>query len=358
MSAYPGTEGEFRTSRESLQALVEAIFHRCGMPADHARRLAETLVAADLRGCHSHGVLRVPDYVRKLTVEGVDPRGEPRVVSERPGAIVVDGGNSMGQIGSVFAMRRAIEKAREQNVVAAAVRGSNHCGAMAYYAMMALAEGMIGIAATNALPTMAPWGGRDRLVGINPLAVAIPAGRNRPIVYDAAFSACSHGKIRIYHQKGLPLPEGWALDAEGRPTTDAAAALEGLLRPIGGYKGYSLALIFGILSAGLSGAAYGTRLGNMNDGPRPGVDGHFYMALNVGAFIDPAEFGRQVDEAIDEIRASRTAPGFDRIYLPGEIEAETEERYLREGIPLNEATLADLGATARSLGIATDLKTP
>jgi LDH2 family malate/lactate/ureidoglycolate dehydrogenase len=217
--------------------------------------------------------------------------------------------------------------------------------------MMALPHDMIGLATTNALPTMAPWGGTDKIVGINPLAVAIPADKEDPIVIDAAFSASSHGKIRVFHQKGLAIPEGWALDAEGRPTSDAAAAIDGLLRPIGDYKGVGLAVVMGVLSAALSGACYGTDLGTMTDGPQPGRDGQFLMALNVAAFIDVAEFKYQVDRIVRQIRASRLAPGFDQVFSPGELEAVTERRYRIEGIPLNPNTVDDLIACATSLGV-------
>jgi L-2-hydroxycarboxylate dehydrogenase (NAD+) len=307
MAAYPGTEAEPRVPVDALLAICREIFQVCGMNREDAGLLAETLVVADLRGVHSHGALRVPDYVSKLLDKGVDPQGQPRIVSETAGAIVVDGGNSMGQIGSAFAMRAAIAKAKETAVAIAAVRGSNHCGAMAYYAMLALPEDMIGIAATNALPTMAPWGGIDKILGINPLAVAIPADVEPPIVFDAAFSASSHGKIRIYHQKGLPIPEGWAFDAAGRPTTDAGAALDGLLQPIGGYKGTGLAIVAGVLATLLGGASFGTELGNMVNGPKPGADGQFFLALNVQAFVEPEIFKRRVDAVVRQIRASQPA---------------------------------------------------
>ncbi|MGH9839707.1 MAG: Ldh family oxidoreductase [Blastocatellia bacterium] len=350
MAGYPGIEQERRVSAEALQALVRDIFLRCGMSREDAALLAETLVAADLRGVHSHGVLRVPDYIHKLTAGGVDPRGQPRVVKNSPAAIVVDGGNSMGQIGSAFAMRQVIERARAANLAAAAVRGSNHCGALAYFAMLALPENMIGVATTNALPTMAPWGGADKILGINPLAIAIPAGEEDRVVLDIAFSASSHGKLRVYHQKNHPIPPDWAFDADGRPTTDAGAALDGLLQPIGGYKGTGLALVMGVLSTLLSGASYGTELGNMIDGPRAGADGHFFLALNVAAFEEVGRFKRRMDEVIRQIREGRRAPGVDRIYAPGGLEAENERRYRREGIPLNAATLEDIRRTALHLG--------
>ncbi|MGH7265340.1 MAG: Ldh family oxidoreductase [Candidatus Rokuibacteriota bacterium] len=356
MVQFPECVVERRVPVEALRATVSTIFERCGMSPEDAGMLAETLVGADLRGVHSHGVMRVPDYVHKLRRGGVDPRGRPRVVRESAGTLVVDGGNSMGQIGAHFAMRRAIERARTTNVSAAAVRGSNHCGAMAYFAMLALPEDMIGVATTNALPTMAPWGGVDRILGINPLAVAIPAAEERPVVFDGAFSHSARGKIQVYEQKGRPIPEGWAFDAEGRPTTDPRAALDGLLQPIGGYKGIGLALVFGVLATVLSGASYGTELGDLGAGPKPGEDGHFFLALRVGAFEEPARFKRRVDGIVREIRQGRRAPGVERLYLPGELEAEAERRYRREGIPLNEVTVAGIASVAAELGVSADFR--
>jgi L-2-hydroxycarboxylate dehydrogenase (NAD+) len=351
MSHYPGTERERRIPWKALQLTVSGIFQACKMSGGDAELLAETLVQADLRGCHSHGTLRVPEYVFKLKEAGVDPAGKPLVVRDAKTALVVDGNNSMGQIGSCFAMREAICRAREYSLALAAVRGSNHCGAMAYYAMLALPEDMIGIAATNALPTMAPWGGLEKILGINPLAIAIPAGEEDAIVLDAAFSGSSHGKIRVYHQKGESIPPDWAFDADGRPTTDPAEAINGLLQPIGGYKGTGLALMMGILSTLLSGASYGTELGNMVDGPQPGHDGHFYLAVKVSAFVDLSEFKSRVDGIIRQIRNGRKAPKTDRIYAPGGLEAETERHYRQEGIPLNEATLEGISRSAEELGV-------
>lgn len=248
-------------------------------------------------------------------------------------------------------MQLAIERARQTGIAAVAVRGSNHCGAMAYFAMQALRHDMIGWATTNALPTMAPWGGAERLLGINPLGIAIPAGEERPIVYDAAFSGSAHGKIRLYQQKGLTLPEGWALDRDGHPTVDPARAIDGLLLPIGGFKGTGLAMIMGILSSMLSGAAYGTELGDMERGPTPGLDGHFFMAIEIAAFEDVSRFKARVDAAIRQIRGARLAPGFTAAYAPGALEAIAAERNRRDGIPLNAVTWADLERTARELGV-------
>ena len=351
MSSYPRGKDDKLVKADDLDSMVTAIFQACGMNDVDAKLLSDSLVVADLRGCHSHGVLRVPDYVKKLREEGVDPQAAPRVIRDQTAAIVIDGNNAMGQINCAFAMRRAMERARDLGVAVAAVKGSNHCGAMAYFAMLPLKSDMIGIAATNALPTMAPWGGCERIVGINPLGVAIPAGAEHPLVFDAAFSGSSHGKIRVYHQKGLDIPDGWAFDKNGLPTTDAAAAIEGLLQPIGGYKGIGLAIVVGVLSSMLSGASYGKELGNMVDGPKAGEDGHFLMAISIAAFQEVDEFKQRIDDVIRQIRQSERATKDHVIYAPGGLEAETEARHQRAGIPLNRITVDGLLTSARDCGV-------
>lgn len=353
MAKYPGSEGERRTRADSLRDGVAAIFRACGMPEASAWTLADSLVEADLQGIHSHGVLRVPDYVGKLTREGVDPRGAPRLVSERGAALVVDGDNAMGQVAGVFAMEAAIERARTLGMAMAAVRGSNHCGTLEYYTRKAAKAGMVGLAGTNALPTMAPWGGLDKIVGLNPLSVAMPTASGSPFVLDVALGATAHGKIRVYAQKGESIPEGWAFDADGQPTTDAKAALDGLIQPIGAFKGLGLAMAVGMLSTLLSGAAYGTELGNMVDGPRPGHDGQFYIALNIEAFTDLDTFSARVDAALSEIRGSRRAAGVSQIYAPGDLEAEIRASYEAEGIPLNDECRGGLRSACTALGVET-----
>ena len=168
---------------------------------------------------------------------------------------------------------------------------------------------------------------------------------------DTAFSGSSHGKIRVFHQKGATIPSNWAFDADGKPTTDPAKAIEGLLQPIGEYKGVGLAIAMGVLSAMISGASYGTELGNMVDGAKPGRDGHFFLALKLAAFEEPARFKRRVDGLIQEVQTSRRGEGMDRLYAPGQLEATTAESYQRDGVPLNESTRAGLADVARELGV-------
>jgi LDH2 family malate/lactate/ureidoglycolate dehydrogenase len=350
MAIYPRGKGDRLVAPADLESVVTAIFAGCGMSAADAALLAGSLVASDRRGILSHGVLRVPDYVKKLTVDGVDPRGRPIVASDRGAAIVIDGNNSMGQIGGTFAMAKAIERAGEIGVAFAAVRGSNHCGAMDWYTVMATRKDMIGIAGTNAIPTMAPWGGVDKIVGINPLSIAFPAARSAPFVLDFAFGATAHGKIRVYAQKGSPIPEGWAFDPDGNPTTDAVAALSGLIQPIGQHKGVGLGMAVGMLSSLLAGAAYGTESGKMETGAVVGEDGHFFMAINIAFFEDPNRFKSRVDAVIAQVHESGRRTGIDRLYVPGEIEADLEAA-ARDGIFLPGTTVDDVAAAARSLGV-------
>jgi LDH2 family malate/lactate/ureidoglycolate dehydrogenase len=351
MAEYPDAEKERRIMPSELQAAVTAIFQACGMSGNDASLLARALTVADQRGIHSHGTLRVPEYVNKLTIGGVDPRGRPSIISNNGAALIVDAHNAMGQIAADFAMKTAIHTARTTHVAIAAVRNSNHCGAMDNWAAMALPHDMIGIAATNALPTMAPWGGIDKIIGINPLAIAIPGGQEAPIVLDIAFGATAHGKIRVYHQKRHPIPEGWAFDANGTPTTDATAAMEGLIQPIGGHKGVGLGIVIGILSTLLSGASYGTELGNMVDGPKPGKDGHLFAAVDIAAFQPIEVFKERVDVISRQIQSSRRRPDIDRLYPPGLLEAEFERKYAVDGIPLNDETIAGIRAAALRVGI-------
>ena len=350
MARYPGSEDEQRIDEAVLSQVVADMFSACGMSAQDAWLVADSLMHADLRGIHSHGVMRVPVYVEKLLAEGVDPRGQPRIEREQGAALVIDGANAMGQVAVTFAMRAAIERAQRSGVCTAAIGNSNHCGAMDYYALMASDADMIGLATTNALPTMAPFGGADRILGINPIGIAVPAGAHPAVVLDTSFGATARGRIEVYQQKGLALPEGWAMDADGRPTTDPAVALGGLIAPAGAHKGSGLAVMTGLLSTVLTDAAYGTRLGTVEAGPRPGADGQFVMVINPAAFDTVDAVKARTDGVVDEILRSRRAPGFDEVLPPGRLESNLMEEFAEDGIPLNQETIDNIKAAAGRLG--------
>lgn len=351
MADYPTIKTDQRVNADVLTTLTAAIFYACGMSNDHADMLARSLVHADLRGVHSHGTIRIPDYVGKLTHGGVDPRAQPKQVSAKAGAIVVDGNNSMGQIGASYAMDLAIEAVRQNGIALAALRGSNHCGALDWYTLRAAEAGMVGIAASNALPTMAPVGGLDKIVGMNPVSIGFPAGDEPPVVLDLAFGATAHGKIRVYHQKGLSIPDGWAFDAQGNPTNDASIALDGLIQPVGGHKGIALAMLVGMLSTLLSGAHYGTGLGNMIDGPVAGNDGQLFIAIDVQAFRPLKDFGIDVDAIVAELHGSTRKDAATPLLVPGEMERQFEKDYAENGIVLARQTVIDIIDAAKSLSL-------
>jgi LDH2 family malate/lactate/ureidoglycolate dehydrogenase len=333
-----------------LRDLLFRLFSAAGLSDDHAAIMGDTLVTADLRGVFTHGSDFAPLYLERLA-NGVDPHGEPRVVRDSGSGILVDAGNCLGHIAAVYSMRLALDRAAETTVAAVAVRGSNHCGLMAYYPMMALERDMIGIATTNAMADMPPWGGVQPLLGSCPLAAAVPAGKVRPLVLDVAFQASNPLKVRMKQELGQRLPDDWAVDARGNPTTDPERALAGWGAPVGRYRGVGLAIIFGALGALLPGASFGWQLGTQATGPSPGADGHFFLAINIAGFDDVEAFKARVDAVVEGLKASPRAAGVDEILMPGERASETAKRYRRDGIPLRASTCAKLIAAAERLGV-------
>jgi LDH2 family malate/lactate/ureidoglycolate dehydrogenase len=342
--------GELRVGHAELMRLVAALLQRLGSRPQQAAVIAEAIVSADARGYPSHGVALMP-YYRQLVESGLDPAGEPETVDEYQAVAVVDGHNGFGHLAATHAMRVAIERAREYGIAAVAVRGSNHCGAMSVYSSLASAEHMVGIAMTNAMPTMAPWGGRERLLGINPVAISIPA-HGTSFTLDVSFAVAARAKVVLRAQQGETLPEGWALDSEGAPTTDATKALAGLLKPIGDYKGTGMALAVGLLTTALSGAAFGSRLGSLEAGPVPGADGQLMIAIEVAAFVERDEFEKRVQEVLSELRESQPARGHDRVRLPGERSAQHEQLVAATGIPLAPASIEALRRLAEELSVS------
>ena len=349
MALYPPGPSEPKIPEDVLRRALEAIFGAAGMASEGAYLVADSIVYADKRGNHSHGALHVPDYVQKLVRGGVNPRAEPRLDGSSGPVLRVDAENAMGQVAMTFAIKHAIDRARDVGLAFAAVGGSNHCGALNYFSAMAAREGMIGICGTNAIPTMAPKGGLDRIVGLNPISIAIPGGRSN-FMLDTTFGEAAYGKIRVYAQKGHKIPEGWVLDSDGQPITDPKAAFAGLIRPIGGHKGVGLGMAIGMLSSLLSGAAYGTELGDLARGAKPGRDGHFCVAIHIAAF-QPLELVRsRVDRILEEIRSGRRMAGVDRLYAPGDLGEALGRDYSINGIPLNRETLAGLQSAAEMAG--------
>jgi LDH2 family malate/lactate/ureidoglycolate dehydrogenase len=343
--------GVVRVPAGRLRAFCEAALKKAGLTEEDARLVADTLVEADLRGVRSHGLILLVRYCRGLLKGYVNPRPRVRVERRVGATALMDGDNGLGQIPSV----RAMELAETYGVGTVVVYNSNHFGAAAYYALKAVPRRMIGFAATNAPPVMPLFGGRDAVIGNNPLCWAIPAKEEPPLVLDMACSASSRGKIRVKAQRGEPIPLGWALDAEGRPTTDPLAALAGVMLPVGGYKGAGLAVVIEALAGGLSGAKFGfeieTRTVRAGDPQESWQVGHLFQPVKVEAFLPFEEFGSRVDRLIWFLRSGRPAPGSERVYLPGEPEHIARADALANGIPFEAADLYWAQVVAEDLGI-------
>lgn len=337
----------------SLETLCSQILTAAGVyPAD-AACVANNLVGANLRGIDSHGVIRMTSYVDEFLKGQITPRTEPVVIAETPATAVVDAQNGWGAPASRFAMALAIKKAGEVGMAGVGVRRSNHFGFAAYYGMMALQHDMIGAAFTNAKKNMVPTGSTESYFGTNPICICVPAKSERPLVYDGATTVVAQGKVQVANKKHLPIPPNWALDREGRPTTDAAAALAGArLMPLGGYKGYDLALAVDVLSGVLPGAAFGASVHVLSLWGNGANVGHFFSAIDVRAFGDVGDFKDKIDAMIREIHELPRAEGVERIYVPGEIEFDVEDERRRDGIPVVEDVEKDLKALADRFGVA------
>jgi LDH2 family malate/lactate/ureidoglycolate dehydrogenase len=335
----------------SLRGFATAAFEAVGVPPADAALTADTLVEADLRGVHSHGTWWLTTYTRRLRQGGLNPRPNLCVLRETPAMALLDADDALGQVASAAAMRLALEKGAASGVGAVGVRNSNHFGAAAYYAMLALPQHQIGFATTDAEATMGPAGGAKLTVGNNPLAFAVPTGSDFPLVLDMAQSVVAWGKIFLAAQRGERIPPGWALDAAGRPTEDPQAAMDGLLLPVGGHKGYGLALMLEVLAGVLTGGAFGLGMPPMADASASQGHGHFFLAVDIAHFLPLDEFYARMGTLIAEQRSAPPAPGVDRTYLPGEIEHLKREARLREGLPLEPYVVASLHSLAEELGI-------
>lgn len=340
-------------SPTALHSFCQACFQKLGLPASDAALTADNLLFANLRGLDSHGVLRLKIYADRLRCGGVRPDAVPRLVAETESTALLDAQDGVGQVAATQAMRLAMAKAEKTGAGAVGVRNSNHFGAAAFYAMMALERNLVGLAASNASPSMAPTGGREARLGNNPFALAVPTRERPPLVLDMATGAVAWGKIFVARQEGKPIPSSWALDASGLPTEDPEKAMQGgLIQPLGGYKGYGLSLLVDVLTGILTGSAFSIHVRSMYREPdRPTRCGHFLAALRIDAFAPSQEFGRQVDEILELMHSCPPAPGVDRIYVPGQIEEETQRQRRQQGIPISPALREELEELARELEI-------
>jgi L-2-hydroxycarboxylate dehydrogenase (NAD+) len=342
-----------RVSADRLRTFISQVFEKVGLPASDARIVAELIAEADLRGTDTHGVFRLPLYVRRIKAGGINLRPNIRIVAERASTALVDGDNAMGHLVMHFAAQVAIDKARQTGVGWVGARMSNHAGPAALYVMMPLAHDMVGlyfaVGSNNHLP---PTGSAEALLGTNPIAVAIPADQEPAIVMDMAPTVAAFGKVRLKAAQGEPMPVGWMIDRAGDPLTDAKRASEGFLLPIGDYKGYALSLIIGLLAGTLNQAAFGRGIVDFIKHPDAATNtGQSILAVRVDAFCPVEVFKRNVDLAVRTIRESRRLPGVERVWLPGEQSHNKRIERLAQGIPIPSTLQKSLDELASELNI-------
>ncbi len=351
---------------ETLERFMVDVFVGLGVPAEDAAICAEVLIASDLRGIESHGVGRLKMYYDRIRAGIQQPVTRFQVVKETPTTAVVDGGHGMGHVIGYRAMRMAIDKARVYGLGAVAVRNSTHFGIDGYYALMAVKEGMIGLAFTNARPSIAPTFGVQPMLGTNPIAFGAPTDEECPFLFDAATSITQRGKIEVLDRAGEPTPVGWVIDQQGEPATDTVAILKGLekdkyaLLPLGGlgellggHKGYGLATMVEILCASLQDGAYLQDLKGLDEQGqrRPFMLGHFFLAIDIEHFIPLERFKAITGDIVRRLRASTKAPDQTRIYTAGEKEWEMERIVRERGVPVNEALQQNILTMQRELGL-------
>ncbi len=350
----PSPTGGRTVAADALRAFIRASFVACDLPAADAEKIAGLMVEADLIGADNHGVFRLPQYVRRIRAGGVATRPSITVIKETDSTALVDGTNAMGHLVMSRAAELAIEKASQRGVAWVGARNSNHAGPAALYASMPLKRDMIGIyIAVGNANHMPPWGGIDMLLSTNPIAIAVPALEEKPIVLDMATSVAAYGKVKGAAQRGETMPVGWMMDRKGQPLTDPKRADEGFVLPIGEYKGYALALMFGLLAGTLNGAAMGSDVIDFNADDKSATNtGQLIIALRVDAFGPVEHFKRQVDRVIREMRGSARLPGVDTIRLPGEQSHRRHAERSATGIPLHPNLVAQLDKMADMLKIA------
>lgn len=335
-----------------LHAFCLEALRRAGLGHDDAAVVAQSLSEADLRGVHSHGVLRVGVYVDRLRAGSINPRAELRIVHDSGAVAVADAQAGAGIAMAARAMDLAIEKARAHGIGAVSVRNSNHCGMLAFFAMRALGAGCIGMAASNGDAQVAPWGARAKFLGTNPIAVAVPARDEIPLVLDMATSVVAHARVKGAADRGESIPADWAVDPAGRPTTDPLQAMAGALLPFGAFKGSGISLLVDVLAGILPGGRSGPEIVPLYQrlGEAQGV-GHFFVALRVETFEPLEAFTRRVDDTIRRIRTLPPAADAARAFLPGEQEHRRAQEHRANGIPLPGDAVAEIERVASMLGM-------
>ena len=344
---------EVRAKRLHLEEFTASAMRALGLPSEDAATVATLMVEADMQGSDGHGVIRLAPYAKRILAGGINLKPDIKVVQERTAMALVDGDNGMGHLVMKKATELAIHKARSAGIAWVGSRLSNHAGPASLYARMALQHDMIGlyfaVGNANHLP---PWGGLDMLLSTNPIAAAIPTLNEAPVVLDMATTVAAYGKVKAKAQRGEMMPEGWMIDRQGKPLLDPTKSEEGFLLPIGGYKGYGLSLIVGILAGTLNGAAMGRQVIDFNkDFSTTTNTGQAIAIMDPSAFGDITEFKQNVDTLVLELRGSERMPGVDRIWLPGEQSHEKRLSHEAHGIVLAPSLMKQLNDLAAQLNI-------
>jgi LDH2 family malate/lactate/ureidoglycolate dehydrogenase len=336
---------------QRLVSAVADIFKAVGIAAKDARVVADDLVAADLEGIASHGVMLLPMYIERIVKGSVSARSSGEVVSDRGGAIVIDAHNALGQLTARQAVGLAVARAKEIALAAAVVRNGFHFGTAGRFARMIAEHNCVGIVLSSTRPLMPAPGGAEAMVGNNPIAVALPSTGEFPVEADMALSATAMGKIRLAAAAGQPIPQDWAIDAEGSPTTDPAAAIKGMLLPAAGPKGFGLAFVIDLLCGGLSDGAIGADVRPLYGDPaEPYRCAHFFLAIDAGHFPAGERFAQRVHDQATRVSASKRGPGVDRVYAPGELVWATRQE--SAGVcRLDAQTVKSLVETATRVGL-------
>jgi LDH2 family malate/lactate/ureidoglycolate dehydrogenase len=325
--AADALQGPLRFDAQRLVGAVASLFEAAGIAREDAAIVAEDLVRADLEGMGSHGVMLVPMYLDRLLAGSVSRLHEGTIVSDSKTAVVIDAGHALGQLTARQAVRLAVARAKELGMASVAVRNAFHFGTAGRYARMIAAQGCVGIVMSNTRPLMPAPGGAEALVGNNPMAIALPSAGAHPVEVDMALSATAMGKIRLAAAAGQQIPSDWAMDSEGKPTTDPAAAIKGMLAPAAGPKGFGLAFVIDLLCGGLSGGAVGADVRPLYGDPAdPYRCSLLFLAIDIGAFPDGATLPQRVSEQAARVSASKRSPGTERVYAPGELTHANYER--------------------------------
>jgi len=344
-----------RFQSQQLRGLVSRLAIAGGVPAHDAEIFARVLVDADLQGVSTHGVSRLSIYLQRIEKGLIDPKAVLGIDRNGGSVLALDAGNGLGQVQAVKALDMLVPLAKQNGIAAATIRNSQHFGALSYYCNLAAQQDMILLAMTNCEPAMSPAGGFEAFFGTNPIATSFPTGKGYNVKIDMATSIVARGNIIAAQKKGQSIPEGWALNRDGEPTTDASEALLGTVLTMAGHKGYALALMIEVFSSVLSGAAIGSEIGSMYKNMDRKQDvGHFFCLLNIAAFLDLEDFKSRMDETIDKIKAGKRRPGVEEILIPGERSSRKAAENEAAGIVVPDVIVAELKELCTRLNVSFD----